>query len=185
MRHPKRAITRDIRTRKPKRAARAAQELEATVWPEGVVRVKDLMTRSPLTARTETGVAAAWRLMRERKVRHLPVVDGRGTLVGIVSDRDLRMIAGAPPLAEGGRGARPRRDVPLGRVMTWGVVTVQPETDLRHAARVMRDQRIGTLPVVDRGRLVGILSAVDVLGGLVRILDEGIVSRAARWGAED
>lgn len=185
MRHPKRAITRDIRTRNPKRGGRAAAELEATVWPEGVVRVKDLMTRSPLTARTETGAAAAWRMMRERKVRHLPVVDGRGALVGIVSDRDLRMLAEAPQPAEGGRGARPRKDVPLGRVMTWGVVTVQPETELRHAARVMQDQRIGTLPVVDRGRLVGLLSAVDVLGGLVRILDEGIVSRAARWGAED
>jgi CBS domain-containing protein len=147
--------------------------------------VKDLMTRSPLTARTQTGVAAASRLMRERKVRHLPVVDGRGALVGIVSDRDLRMLGAAPDAGGRGATARPRQDLPLGRVMTWGVVTVQPETELRHAARIMQDQRIGTLPVVDRGRLVGILSAMDVLGGLVRILDEGIVSRPGRWGAED
>lgn len=184
MKHPKRAITRDIRTRSPKRRGQAAAELEATTWPEGVVRVKDLMTRSPVTARTETGVAAASRLMRERKVRHLPVVDGRGALVGIVSDRDLRMLGAAPEATEGRAARRPRKDVPLGRVMTWGVVTVQPETELRHAARMMQDQRIGTLPVVDRGRLVGLLSAVDVLGGLVRILDEGIVSRPGRWGAE-
>jgi CBS domain-containing protein len=147
------------------------------------MRVKDLMTRSPVTARTETRVGAAVRLMRERKLRHLPVVDGRGALVGIVSDRDLRILGAAPEGAAGQASAQ--RDLPLGRVMTWGVVTVQPETELRHAARIMADQRIGTLPVMDRGRLVGILSAVDVLGGLVRILDEGIVSRPGRWGAED
>jgi CBS domain-containing protein len=184
MRHPKRAIRRDVRTRNPKRRGRSAAELEATAWPEGAVRVKDLMTRAPVTARTDTGVGAAWRLMRERKVRHLPVLDARGALVGIVSDRDLRTIA-APGPEPGAAAARPRTDVPLGRVMTWGVVTAQPETELRHAARIMQDQRIGTLAVVDRGRLVGMLSAVDLLGGLVRILDEGIVSRPGRWGAED
>ena len=88
MRHPKRAITRDIRTRSPKRRGRAATQIEAVGWPERALRVKDLMSRAPLTVGLDTPVGRAWKQMQSRKIRHLPVLEG-SLLAGVVSLRDV------------------------------------------------------------------------------------------------
>jgi acetoin utilization protein AcuB len=69
-------------------------------------------------------------------------------------------------------------------VMTWGVVTVGPDTDIRQAARIMHEQRIGALPVVENGTVVGILSETDVVRTFVEVLGEGVLSKPARWGLE-
>ena len=82
MKHPKRVITRDIRTRNPKRPAGARRELEESAWPEGVVRVRDVMTRPVVTFRQGMTVGAAVTAMRARHIRHAPVLDDKGQLVG-------------------------------------------------------------------------------------------------------
>ncbi|MBI3456939.1 MAG: CBS domain-containing protein [Candidatus Rokubacteria bacterium] len=106
MRHPKRAITRDIRTRRPKRPGREQRELGTLTWPEKT-RVSELMTRAPVTIRQGATVGAAWTLMRARRIRHLPVLDDEGRLVGIVTDRDLRQVILDPAIqAELGTGPR-------------------------------------------------------------------------------
>lgn len=69
-------------------------------------------------------------------------------------------------------------------VMTWGVVSVRPDTDVRRAAQMLREQRISALPVVEGDRLVGILTATDIIRGFVALLDEGVLSKPERWGAE-
>jgi CBS domain-containing protein len=185
MRHPKRVIPREVRTRRPKRPDQAGAEHQALTWPESALRVKEVMTTPPVTIRQDATAGAAWKLMRDRKIRHLPVLDDGGRLVGIVTDRDLRQMVPEPAVQEqlGGIG-RAFNVLRVAELMTWGVVTVQPETDVRHGARIMLGQKIGALPVVDRGRVVGMLSALDLLRALVRIMDEGVVSRPARWRAE-
>lgn len=185
MRHPKRAITRDIRTRRPKRPGREAAELEALAWPETTVRVKDVMTRSVVTFRQEMTVGAAVKAMRSRKIRHAPVVDDKGGLVGIVTDRDLRQVVLEPVLAEEmealGRALRMRT---VKEVMTWGVISVKPETEIREAAGMMHSNKIGALPVIEHDKVVGMLTGDDVLRALIQILNEGVVSKPGRWGSE-
>jgi acetoin utilization protein AcuB len=186
MSRPKRAITRDIRSRQPKRRGREAAEQEAMGWPEATVRVKDMMTRSAIVFRGEMTVGAAVRAMRARKIRHAPVVDDKGALIGIVTDRDLRQAVLDPSIAEEmPELSQTLRMRPVKDVMTWGVITTKPETGIREAARLMHANKIGALPVIQNGRVAGILTASDVLKALIQILDEGVVSKPARWGRED
>ncbi len=181
MRHPKRSITRDIRTRRPLHPGRDADELEALTWPEGL-RVKQFMTRSPVTVHPDALVKGAADMMRTRKLRHLPVVDRGGRLVGIVTDRDLRQVIFDPAIqARLGRAADALQALAIRDVMTWGVVTVRPETAIRDAAWLMREQRLGALPVVQAGRLVGILTERDVLRAFEETLGTDALTRPYRW----
>jgi CBS-domain-containing membrane protein len=97
MRHPKRAITPDIRSRRAKRSGREQDDLEAQTWRDGL-RVSQLMTRGPATIQEAATIGAAWKLMRARKIRHLPVLDASGRLVGVVTDRDLRQVIFDPDI---------------------------------------------------------------------------------------
>lgn len=183
MTHPKRAITRDIRTRKPKRPGRERDELEALFWPEKAIRASEVMVRAPLTVRWDRTIGAAWKLMRDRKIRHLPVLDDRDHLVGIVTDRDLRQVIFDPSIQEQlGNLPQALNVLTVKEVMTWGVVTVQPQTEIREAARIMHEQKIGALPVVQGSRVVGMLTETDVLKTFLRVLEEGVLSRPERWG---
>jgi acetoin utilization protein AcuB len=186
MKHPKRAITREIRRRQPKRPGRTKQELEALTWPERIVRVGDLMAHNTVAVRDGATVGQAWKLMQSRRIRHLPVLDRDGRLIGIVTDRDLRQVILEPALQEElGNLSRALNILTVGRVMTWGVVSVRPATDIRHAAQIMREQRISALPVVDGSRLVGMFTASDVIRAFVELLGEGVLSKPERWRARE
>lgn len=181
MRHPKRSIRRDVRTRRPLHPGREADELEALTWPQGL-RVERFMTRSPVTVDPEALVKGAAHMMRARKLRHLPVVDHDRQLVGIVTDRDLRQVIFDPAIqARLGRAADALGTLRIRDVMTWGVVTVRPETAIRDAAWLMREQRLGALPVVRAGRLVGILTESDVLRAFEETLGTDALTRPYRW----
>jgi acetoin utilization protein AcuB len=186
MSHPKRAITRDIRTRRPKRVGREAAELEAQAWPESTVKVRDAMSRPAVIFRQDMTLGAAVKAMRTRKIRHAPVVNDKGDLVGIVTDRDLRQAVLEPALAEEMEAlSRTLRTRTVKDVMTWGVTAVKPETEIREAARLMHSNKIGALPVMQNGKVAGMLTSSDVLKTLIQILDEGVVSKPGRWGSED
>jgi acetoin utilization protein AcuB len=134
------------------------------------MRVKDLMSEHVVTvAPADSGLDAVARMVRAR-VRHLPVVNRDGELVGVVTDRDLRRYLLAPHVS--GRGPERRVDEVLGsvrvaEVMSANVLTVEPDTTLADASAVMHDERVGSRPVVDRGRLVGVLTESDVLRHLL------------------
>jgi acetoin utilization protein AcuB len=140
--------------------------------------VRDAMTPRPVTIDAEAPVETAVATMRERRLRHLPVVDDDGRLVGIVTDRDLRStllgpaIADYVPSCEGRlrRMAEGLNETRVGHVMTWGVVTIGPEAPLGQAAAVMADARVGSLPVVEQGRLIGIVTERDVVKALAATL---------------
>ena len=128
--------------------------------------------RAPVTTiGPDTPVRDATARMRAQGIRHLPVVDGRGRLVGIVTDRDLRQVVfDAALLGRAGEEADALGERPVREIMTWGVVTVTPATDLRAAASIMRERRLGALPVVDGGRVVGILTEHDLVHALLAVL---------------
>jgi acetoin utilization protein AcuB len=129
-----------------------------------------------VTIEPEAPVGTALDVMRTKHVRHLPVVDEAGALMGIVTDRDLHHAAFAPAVQE----YLSIRARPLARqlgetlenlrardVMTWAVVTTVPETPVLSAALSMFESRVGSLPVIEGGRLVGLLTEQDVLKALV------------------
>lgn len=128
--------------------------------------VKDSMTREVATLPLEATAAEALAVCRERRIRHLPVLDG-GEVVGIVSDRDLR--SATPALGDPVRAAALER-LRVVDYMSREVTTVDPEDPIEQAAKLMREERVGCLPVVDGGELVGILTSSDVMGALVRLV---------------
>jgi acetoin utilization protein AcuB len=181
-RHPKRSITRDIRTRRPLHPGREADELEALTWPEATMRVKNWMTRGPATILSGALVRGAVDMMRARRLRHLPVLDRGRKLVGIVTDRDLRQVTFAPALQRRLPNlAEALKTLTVAEVMTRGVVTVRPSAEIREAARLMHERKIGALPVVDGDRVVGLLTESDVLRALQSVLTEGVLARPHRW----
>jgi acetoin utilization protein AcuB len=113
---------------------------------------------------------AATRMFRA-KVRHLPVVDAVGRLAGIVTDRDLRHGLLAPAIFREGASSTIEEVLKRARVsdvMSSSVVTITPGEDLAAAAQLMRHHKIGSLPVVADGRVVGIVTEADLLKQLIR-----------------
>jgi acetoin utilization protein AcuB len=121
------------------------------------------MTKEPLTVSLDTPVVEARRTMVDRRIRHLLVTDG-GRLAGIVTDRDIRLNLPSPATSLSvweinyllGR-------MTVSSIMTSTVITVEPGRDAVAAARLMLDHKIGALPVVDAGTVVGILTETDIL----------------------
>jgi len=129
-------------------------------------RVAHIMTPDPATVRTTATAAEAARVMQRLGLRHLPVVDDAGRLVGMLSDRDLRgPMVGVDPPAVG-----PAPTTVVATIMTTDVVIAAPDDELGAVARRIVERRIGAVPIVDpAGVPIGIISVVDVLR---RLADE-------------
>jgi CBS domain-containing protein len=130
---------------------------------KGEPRVEVAMKRDPAAVPPHAPLLEAVGLMVDRDVRHVPVIDGDGRVIGILSDRDVRTALGDP--LEALHEELPEvEELKVSGVMTTPVSTVREDAPLGEAARHFVDERIGALPVVDAsGRLVGILSYVDVI----------------------
>ncbi len=132
--------------------------------PKPAILARDLMTAPVVTLPSDATIVDAWVLMTRRSFRHLPISSVHGTLVGMVSDRDL--IRHAPDLVIAGiQSTAARRR--LAEIMSPRVLSATPATDIREIARVMMDERVGALPILDIDRRpVGIISKQDLLRGL-------------------
>ncbi len=121
--------------------------------------VGDLMTPQPTTVPPDTPVGEAWRMMTERRFRHMPVVQDGGRLVGIVAQRDLLVAARVSE-----RQIDLDDDRPVSELMKREVDTVRPECCAAEAARHMLRTKRSCLPVVDEtGTLIGILTEADYM----------------------
>src|SRR5829696_4313339 len=139
--------------------------------------VRDWMTEHLVTLSPEASVAEALTLCRERRIRHIPILD-EGRLVGIVSDRDLR--DASPALGDPER-ARILQEIPVADVMSQEVITVDPQDSIENAAQQMYEQKIESLPVVSDGavadagsavaeeEVLGIVTSSDVMRALVTL----------------
>jgi CBS domain-containing membrane protein len=126
------------------------------------VKVRDLMSHEVTTLGRNQTLSVAEELMNLQRIRHLPVVEEDGRLAGIVSQRDLFHSGLVRALGYGRHASAQVRDMlPVKEVMSTEVTTTEPEASLEEAARLMCEKKIGCLPVVDKGRLVGILTEGD------------------------
>jgi acetoin utilization protein AcuB len=133
--------------------------------------VRDRMSRRVTTVRPEARLSEAVLLMRTRKIRHLPVVDRAGRLVGMVTARDLRQALFAPAVQSETEDVLGLLEtLAVGDVMTRSVLSVRAATSIRDAARLMHERKVGALPVVARERLIGLLTETDVLRAFQELL---------------
>jgi CBS domain-containing protein len=133
-----------------------------------MMQLREIMSTRVVTIGPKEAASEAWTRMRPRRIRHLVVMDGT-RVVGVLSERDLGGRAGSD--------IRKRRRVQ--DLMTAHVESVLPETTVREAADLMRKRLIGSLPVLDGDRLVGIVTATDVFDALGSAAS-GTMSRAER-----
>ena len=133
--------------------------------------VRERMSQEPVTITPDVSVTDALRLMRERKVRRLPVLDSHGKLVGIVSDQDLLYASPSPvsSLSVWEMNYLLAR-LKVEEVMTRQVITVTEDTPLEEAARIMADNKIGGLPVMRDDKLVGIVTETDLFKIFLELL---------------
>src|SRR5690349_8687533 len=127
-------------------------------------RVRDLMSTSVVTLSAGQSLPEARELMQLRRIRHLPVVDAAGSLVGLVTHRDLlaAAISSLAPLDAREADALQRK-VPVERVMREQVWTIGPDDPADAAARLMLDNGVGCLPVLEQRQLVGIITEADLI----------------------
>jgi acetoin utilization protein AcuB len=125
--------------------------------------VRDVMKTPVLTVGPEVTLEEAYKLLLEKGIRHLPVV-AEGRLLGIITDRDIRL-ATSHLNPEGPCPGCARVE----EVMTKEVVTAHPLDPVEEAARVMRHRKIGSLPVLEDGEIVGIVTGIDLLDALLRL----------------
>jgi CBS domain-containing protein len=144
---------------------------------EATVKVRELMTKDPLSVSIDTPVVDARRTMLEHRFRHLLVKDG-GRLAGIVTDRDIRLNLPSPAtsLSVWEINYLLAR-MTVGSVMTASVITVDPNRDAVEAARIMLDHKIGALPVVDGGTVVGIMTETDILRAFATLAAPAMAAR--------
>jgi acetoin utilization protein AcuB len=137
---------------------------------EVALTVGDLMTKDVLTVNRDEPIRRPWELVEEKRLRRFPVMDG-DRLVGIITDRDLRnATASSVVLTEKKYHDFLLDTVKVESVMTPNPKTVSPDTSLIDAARIILEMKVGGLPVIEEGRLVGIITETDLIGALVELL---------------
>jgi len=133
--------------------------------------VRDRMTANPVIVHPDVSVPDALALMRERGIRRLPVVDAKGKLVGIVSEKDLLYASPSPSTSLSVWEIHTLLGkLKVERVMSKSVVSVAEDTPIEDAARIMAERKIGGLPVMRGDALVGIVTETDLFRVFVDLL---------------
>jgi acetoin utilization protein AcuB len=143
------------------------------------MQVEKWMNRDVVTVAPGDSFRLAMTLIRQKGIRHLPVVEGK-RVVGIVTDRDLRQAApsGATSLSIHELHYLLEK-LTVGEIMTKKVVTVRPEQTVEEAALLLLGHRIGGLPVVRDGELIGIITETDILQAFLQLRGKGPLDIAA------
>lgn len=138
--------------------------------------VQDAMTTHPVTVTVDTTLPDIARLMRDKKIRRVPVLGKDGSLVGIISDRDVRENMPSPATTLSKWEINTLLDkLTASEIMTSPVLVTAPDCPLEEAARVLLDKKIGALPVVHAGELAGIITETDFFRAFVNMLSGGDV----------
>jgi CBS domain-containing protein len=148
-----------------------------------MLKVKDIMTRDPITVSPEMEIAHAAKLLLEKRINGVPVVGGNGKMVGILCQSDLitqqkrfpipsvfTLLDGFIPLTSMKHIEREAQKISattVAHAMTPNPVTVTPEISIEEVATIMVDRNFHTIPVVDEGKLVGIVGKEDILKTLM------------------
>ncbi|MCF6291298.1 MAG: CBS domain-containing protein [Desulfobacterales bacterium] len=138
-----------------------------------MLKVGDLMTGEVFVLQATQTLALVRSLMRNKHVRHVPIVDDQDRFVGLLTHRDL-LAQTISMLAEIDESEQEELDrgIPIANVMKRDVVTVPPDMDLYSAIKILLDHKYGCLPVVNDDKLVGIVTEADFLKLTMKLLDE-------------
>jgi len=137
-----------------------------------LMTVGKVMSPTPVVVEPKAPLREVCRLMAEHRIRHVPVISADG-LVGVISDRDVREALPSPIGPDGAAEYAAAMDhIAVWKVMAEQVITVTPRTPLAQAAHLLADRKIGCLPVIEAGRLVGIVTETDVLRAFAAFLDD-------------
>jgi len=127
------------------------------------MNVKDRMTRNPFTVKKDDSVSSARELMKKEKVHRLPVIDGHGKLVGIITEKDILFASPSPASTlDVWEMSALLAKLTVEKVMTPDPVSCDPETPVEEAARMLVDNSIAGIPVVEDGILAGIITESDL-----------------------
>jgi len=129
--------------------------------------VNKIMSDSPVTITPDKRVGQALKLMQKHNIRHLPVVKDE-RLVGWITSRDLREVLLASMLEK----------ITVEDVMLKSPITVTPETQVEEAARLVHEHKIGGMPVLDSGKLVGVITLMDLISAFLSML--GLLRTSSR-----
>lgn len=141
--------------------------------------VRDIMSRNVATLKRNDRLSEVGDLMKVDRIRHMPILDDRGGLAGVVSQRDLFLSGLVRALGFGTSATEKVLDsLRVKEVMTKDVITTTPDTPLPEAAKVMCENKIGCLPVIDGDDLVGILTEGDFVAAATAIRLAEVVARA-------
>jgi CBS domain-containing protein/gamma-glutamyl:cysteine ligase YbdK (ATP-grasp superfamily) len=167
MRALARAVFARQQTNEPVHRWPLAEPAEAEDWRESYRTVGQFMSTDLFTVRPDDLVDLVASVMDWRHIRHVPVEDERGRLVGLITHRDLLRF-----LARGGAERAAGDPLAVSEIMKRDPVTVTPSTTSLEAVALMRERRVGCLPVVEGGALVGIITAYDFLAATAEIFQE-------------
>lgn len=126
--------------------------------------VASVMSKNIITVKSGDSLLSATRILKEKGFKHLPVVDGNGSLVGVVTDRDLKRASASDATTLEVHELLYLLDkLKIEQVMTHKPVTVTPQETVEGAAKLMAERKIGCLPVVEGTQVVGIVTKDDML----------------------
>ena len=130
--------------------------------------VRQWMSNPAIVAPETMTLPETRRLMRELRIRRLPVVDADGQLVGIVTEGDINRVSDSHVTDVRDFNLYHRiADLPIHDVMTHDVVTVSPDASIGEVAQQLLDHRIGGVPVIEQGRIVGVITESDLFRVIV------------------
>ncbi len=149
-----------------------------------MLTTRDLMTEDIIALRDTDSLLEAQKAMEQARIRHLPIIDAAGAFVGLLTHRDI-LAASVSRLAEIDRDTEHEiyAGIPISEVMRADVAMAGPELPLRQAAEVLLTQKYGCLPVVESGKLVGILTASDFIRLSLDLMDALEASEKTECGA--
>lgn len=135
-----------------------------------MIKVEDMMTRNPHTLLRTHTIADARNMMKALDIRHIPIVDANRRLLGIVTHRDV-LSAQESSLYHQVASTSHTEVTPLFEVMHTEVMTVSPQAGLKQSALYMQKHKVGCLPVVNKGELVGIITDTDFVAIAINLLE--------------
>jgi len=147
--------------------------------------VKNYMTRMPVTISKKMTVFDALAIMKKHKIRQLPVVSGE-KLEGLVTEKDLLTVSPSPATSLSIFELNELlAKMTVAEIMVKAPITVQPNTTLEEAALLMREHKIGSVPVLEKDKLVGIITVTDIFDALIRFFGYGKAGTRLLLEAQD
>jgi acetoin utilization protein AcuB len=132
--------------------------------------VRKKMKKDLITITKDERMTTAKKILKEKNIRHLPVVEGK-KLIGLVSNMDIRKAEASPATSLEVRELHYLLDkITIGEIMTRNVITISPDISVEEATTLLHDNKIGCLPVVEDGNLVGIITENDVMEILIAVM---------------